>query len=113
MSDRGTLPTCVLGMYRSGTSVASRLVNLLGVDLVPEAALTAPAADNPKGYWEHNGITQINEEILQLFGRRWSELYAAIRGLASAEELTRENAVQMTALVALSDEREPLALQAR
>jgi hypothetical protein len=71
---RQHLPTCILGMHRSGTSVVSRLVNLLGVDLGPESALLASTADNPKGYWEHGGIVRINDEILERFGGRWDDV---------------------------------------
>src|SRR5262245_54283984 len=70
------LPTCTLGMHRSGTSIVSRLVNLLGVELGPEAAISRPGADNPKGYWEHRGIVGINDEILERFGGRWDEVPA-------------------------------------
>jgi len=59
---------CVLGMHRSGTSVAARLLNILGVYLGPEDHLMSPGIDNPKGFWEHQLLTSLNEEILGLFG---------------------------------------------
>lgn len=41
---------CVIGMHRSGTSLVTRILNLLGVDLGPAEQLMAPyAVDNPKG----------------------------------------------------------------
>jgi hypothetical protein len=67
-------PTCILGMHRSGTSFAARLVNLLGIDLGPESIHFKPTPDNPKGYWEHSGIVAINDEILQRLGGRWDHL---------------------------------------
>ena len=61
-----TNPTivCVLGMHRSGTSLVARVLNLLGVYLGPEAHLVSPAADNPKGFWEHRPIMTLNQNIL-------------------------------------------------
>ena len=59
---------CVLGMHRSGTSVIARMLNLLGVYLGPEERFLKPAFDNPKGFWEHRQISELNEEILNAFG---------------------------------------------
>lgn len=62
---------CTLGMHRSGTSVVSRLLNLLGVHLGPDTSLMPPKPDNPKGFWEHESFVVINEEILARFGGAW------------------------------------------
>ena len=55
----------VLGMHRAGTSVLTRIANLLGVQL--GGPLLAASEDNPKGYWEHEGITnnliKINRKV--------------------------------------------------
>ena len=42
----------VVGMHRSGTSIVSRLLNLLGAHLGPEDDLMPPKPDNPTGFWE-------------------------------------------------------------
>ena len=56
---------CILGKSRSGTSLTARVLNLLGVSLGPSEALMPPAANNnPKGFWEHQGIAMLDEEIL-------------------------------------------------
>lgn len=55
---------CILGMHRSGTSVAARVLNLLGVYLGPEERLIAPRQDNPKGFWEHKRIVALNKELI-------------------------------------------------
>jgi hypothetical protein len=55
-------------MHRSGTSVLARVLNLLGVYLGPPNHLLPAAADNPKGFWEHQPIMKLNEEILARLG---------------------------------------------
>ena len=56
---------CILGMHRSGTSLLARMLNLMGVSLGPEQFLMQPTIDNPKGYWEHDEIVGLNNEILR------------------------------------------------
>jgi hypothetical protein len=62
---------CVLGMHRSGTSLVTRLLNLLGVDLGPEESLMQPTQDNAGGYWEHPRITNLNDDVLARLGGTW------------------------------------------
>lgn len=73
MSEDAATVVCVLGMHRSATSLTSRLLNLLGVQLGPREAISNVGADNPKGYWEHRPLVQIDDEILETFGGRWDE----------------------------------------
>jgi hypothetical protein len=70
MGSNSSDPTivCVLGMHRSGTSVVARLVNLLGVYLGPDEHLLKSAEDNTKGFWEHEPIMNLNDEILCRYG---------------------------------------------
>ncbi|MEO7270817.1 MAG: sulfotransferase [Vicinamibacterales bacterium] len=69
----GATVICTLGMHRSGTSLVSRILNLLGVDLGPRALVGTVADDNPRGYWEHPSIRDINDEILARFGGYWHD----------------------------------------
>lgn len=67
---------CVLGAPRSGTSLTTRILNILGVDLGPEDELMAPVAgNNRRGFWEHEGIAALNEDVLATLGdaprQRW------------------------------------------
>lgn len=62
---------CTLGMHRSGTSVVSRLLNLLGVALGPDSSVAERGDDNPTGYWEHSGLKRINDDLLARFGGTW------------------------------------------
>jgi hypothetical protein len=64
---------CTLGMHRSGTSLVSRLLNLLGVYLGELPSISKSGWDNPKGYWEHHPLALLNDEILDRFGGRWDE----------------------------------------
>jgi hypothetical protein len=65
---------CVLGMHRSGTSLLTRILNLIGLYLGSDEALTTePAAYNPKGHWEHKEISSICEAILKKHGGSWDE----------------------------------------
>lgn len=59
---------CVLGMSRSGTSLAIRTLNLLGVELGPEESLIPANAHNERGYWEQRPIFELNEAILAALG---------------------------------------------
>lgn len=58
----------VLGMHRGGTSVTTRVVNLLGVATAAKDDLLPPAALNPTGFWESASLNDVNDEILHRFG---------------------------------------------
>ncbi len=67
---------CVLGAPRSGTSLTARILNILGVHLGSGEELMEPAGgNNPAGFWEHEGIADLNEDILATLGdaprQRW------------------------------------------
>jgi hypothetical protein len=62
----------VLGMHRSGTSAATRLINLLGVPLCDEGDLLPGTDDNPRGYWESGALTAFNDRILGTLECDWS-----------------------------------------
>ena len=62
----------VLGMHRSGTSAATRLVNLLGIPTCVEEDLLPGTDDNPRGYWESASLTAFNDRILETLESDWS-----------------------------------------
>lgn len=78
---------CVLGMHRSGTSVAARLMNLLGISLGAEEQLLIPQPDNPTGYWEYRPILELNDEILGRLGGSFAEPPPLPPGWETAAEL--------------------------
>jgi hypothetical protein len=62
---------CVLGMHRSGTSVVASLLERLGVRLGGPGDFLRPLPENPRGYWEHRGLKDVNEALLARLGGRW------------------------------------------
>jgi hypothetical protein len=62
---------CVLGVHRSGTSLVTRALHLLGVPLGPDEHLMRPRVDNPLGFFEHQPLTDLNDEILWRLGGCW------------------------------------------
>lgn len=67
-------PRCilVLGMHRSGTSAATRCLNMVGMEVGPN--LLVPDGGNSKGYWEHADAVRINDRLLAAFGLSWWSL---------------------------------------
>lgn len=61
----------VLGMHRSGTSVATRVVNLLGVPMCRPADLLPGHAGNERGHWESTPLAMENERLLHALSARW------------------------------------------
>jgi len=57
--------TCVIvvGMHRSGTSVIAGALSRMGVDFGER--LLGPKADNPKGFYEHLDLLELDESILR------------------------------------------------
>jgi hypothetical protein len=60
----------VVGMHRAGTSAITRGLTALGVALGND--LLPPHGDNPKGFWEHRAIVDIDERLLTSLGHSWS-----------------------------------------
>ena len=77
---------CVLGMHRSGTSMVSRLLNFLGIDLGPEETLRQADRFNPTGFWEQQRFIDFNDEILRRLGGTWRRLPRREAGWESSAE---------------------------
>jgi hypothetical protein len=60
-------------MHRSGTSVAARALQLLGVSLGDTGALMPPGPDNKAGYYENRSIKELNDEVLAQLGGAWDQ----------------------------------------
>ena len=61
----------VLGMHRSGTSLLTNLLSVLGVDL--GADLLAADSANESGYWENEGIYRTQDALLNHIAKDWGE----------------------------------------
>jgi hypothetical protein len=71
MNETSPVVVCVIGMHRSGTSLLARLLNFAGVELGAASSLARAATDNPRGFWEHEGLRKINDDLLLAFGGSW------------------------------------------
>ena len=61
-------------MHRSGTSALTGVLSLLGADL--GSNLMAPdELQNPKGFFENNFITNLNDAILQKNSSAWDDIF--------------------------------------
>lgn len=72
MSKRAIL---VLGMHRSGTSLLTKILTIMGA--TPPAGLLLTSVDNPIGYWEALSVNDLNEKLLYSTGNTW-KTYKAI-----------------------------------
>lgn len=60
----------ILGMHRSGTSMFTRSLDLLGLEL--GGPLIPPQPDNPKGFWENEFFWSVDVQILRAMGTHMS-----------------------------------------
>lgn len=87
---------CVVGMHRSGTSLAAGIFGHLGFYLGSERNMMAPAEDNPKGFWELDPVRELNDEILAALGGTWDRppafprRWERSRGMAPFRDRARE-----------------------
>ena len=81
------LVVTILGMHRSGTSVAGALVESLGVSMGDRAKHLRPLDENPRGFWEHAGVRDLNEELLHRLHGSWHAPPPLPRGWHSAPGL--------------------------
>jgi hypothetical protein len=61
----------ILGMHRSGTSLITRLVSLLGLALCREEDLLVGRKANPRGHWESNSMLAFNDRLLEELDASW------------------------------------------
>ncbi len=73
LSSAQTRAVCVTGMHRSGTSFIAGALGLLGVALGAPERMLRPGPDNPKGYFEIQAITQLDDEVLAHLGGAWDQ----------------------------------------
>jgi hypothetical protein len=94
-------------MGRSGTSLTTALIGLLGVNLGPtERMLPTDPYDNARGYWEQQEIYEINEEILRAFGGAWERPPDLPRGWEQSLALAGVRDRARNSLIDLFESRE-------
>lgn len=69
MTDKKNEIILIVGMHRSGTSVLSRLFNLLGYGL--SKSQIGINKSNESGHWESRRLARLNDDILSYFGQTW------------------------------------------
>ena len=68
-SSRGT-GIIVLGMHRSGTSLAAEIAYQWGA-FIDTSLLIEPNDGNPRGYWEHRSLVKLNDDLLAAVHSSW------------------------------------------
>jgi hypothetical protein len=58
----------LLGMHRSGTSLCSNVLSILGVDMADDIT---PGKGNDRGHWERWEIVELHDRILGVFNRAY------------------------------------------
>ena len=76
----------VVGMHRSGTSLATRALQALGVALGDNLAIE-PAPDNAKGHWEDRDLIELNKQVLAALALQWDLVGANDAALMDAPSL--------------------------
>jgi hypothetical protein len=61
----------ILGMHRSGTSLITRLVSLLGLALSSDDDLLVGQKGNPRGHWESKSLLAFDGRLLEELGGTW------------------------------------------
>ncbi len=76
----------VLGMHRSGTSLATRGLRALGVSL-GDNLVAEPSPDNAKGHWEDRDVLAFNEKLMAALALEWDVVGAADDAIMDAPSL--------------------------
>lgn len=64
----------VLGAHRSGTSMVTRLINMMGGYFgIGETSIDVNA-ENPKGFWERSDVIAVNEALLAHYNCSWDKV---------------------------------------
>lgn len=77
----------VLAMHRSGSSMITRALKVLGVEL-GDRLMPPVAGENDTGFWEDTDIVELNETLLARAGRRWDSLEPLNEGALEGPEFS-------------------------
>lgn len=99
----------VLGMHRSGTSMLTRLINMMGAYVGPENKLIGFDERNLKGYWERADVFPVNDVILRSRECSWSNL--ADWDMSSAPPLSQQESRVIKTIVLRMDAFRPWVMK--
>ena len=75
----------VLGMHRSGTSALTGMLASSGLDVPVDLMDRPDDVINRKGYWESEGLMQLNDQLFSSLGLHWSTADQLLPGWADTE----------------------------
>lgn len=78
----------VLGMHRSGTSLATRGLQALGTSLGDD--LLPADVHNPTGYWENAALVHLNDRLLAAQGLHWDAACVQPKQVPDRDRFNRE-----------------------
>lgn len=87
----------VLGMHRSGTSVLTQCIHLLGASMASQVIAPA-AAINRDGFFEDAIIVALNEQLLSLLGSSWYDFRSLPNAAANTEAMQNWRSEALTHL---------------
>ena len=93
----------VLGMHRSGTSLACGLLHRAGVYFGESPDLIRPNEENPKGFWERTDVRALNDSLLHALNSDWSEIAFLDQHELPEEELSRFHESAASILTEMKD----------
>jgi GT2 family glycosyltransferase len=70
-SERGEMSAVVLGMHRSGTSVATRMASMLELEMCHADDLSRDRQGNERGLWESASLVRYNDRLLAGASAAW------------------------------------------
>lgn len=102
----------ILGIARSGTSALAGALAAMGVEFGQQ--LKPAGWQNPKGNFEHAGLSQLNQDLLAIFGLNWSSArqlpanwldHKDVRGIANGIRRVIERDFHHARLFGIKDPR--------
>jgi hypothetical protein len=66
-----TASIAVTGMHRTGTSMVAKMLRQGGLWFGDDDSFLNPAPDNPEGFFEHERLVRLDDELLEATGGSW------------------------------------------
>lgn len=100
----------LLGMHRSGTSVAAGLINMMGAYFGQGSSSIGANQENPKGFWERRDVRDLNDFVLKSINCDWNRVSEFNLESIEASTLTEFEA-RATNIIAELDSNTPWILK--